>query len=261
MSVKRKISVTGLGYVGLPVAVAFAQHQEVIAFDASANRLNELKNNKDRNNEIDANTLANCQLTLADSPEALASADFHIVATPTPINQAKHPDLSMLMSASEQIGRILKTNDIVVYESTVFPGATEEVCVPILEKISGLTHGKDFFTGYSPERINPGDTSNQFETITKVVSGCDAQTLAIVAETYASVVKAGVHKAPSIRVAEAAKVIENTQRDLNIALINELAMIFKKMNIDTQDVLEAAQTKWNFLPFPTWIGGWTLHWR
>ena len=257
MSTKsRRISITGLGYVGLPVAVAFAKTQQVIAFDTNLDRLNELRKHHDRNHEIDADTLANAHLVLTDSLEDLKTADFHIVATPTPIDQDNEPDLSMLEAASQQIGRVLKAGDIVVYESTVYPGTTEEICVPILEQISGLSHGKDFFTGYSPERINPGDSINQFTAIIKVVSACDAATLDIVAETYASVIEAGVHKAPSIRVAEAAKVIENTQRDLNIALINELAMIFKKMGIATQDVLEAAQTKWNFLPFqPGLVGG------
>jgi UDP-N-acetyl-D-glucosamine/UDP-N-acetyl-D-galactosamine dehydrogenase len=253
---ERSISVTGLGYVGLPVAIAFAKRQTVVGYDTSRARISELQQHHDRNNETSSQTLKDCHLKLTNDPNDLQQANFHIVATPTPINQAKHPDLSMLEAASEQIGRILKKDDIVVYESTVFPGATEEVCVPILEQHSGLTCGKDFFVGYSPERINPGDQKNQFESITKVVSGCDSNTLAIIAETYALVVTAGIHKAPSIKVAEAAKVIENTQRDLNIALINELAMIFKKMHIDTQDVLAAAQTKWNFLPFqPGLVGG------
>ena len=252
----RCISVTGLGYVGLPVAIAFAKNQPVIAYDVSNDRIQELKQHHDRNNEVCAQTLQNCQLKLTQDPSDLKSADFHIIATPTPINQAKHPDLTMLKDASKQVGAILSQGDIVVYESTVFPGATEEVCVPILEQASGLVFGKDFFVGYSPERINPGDTENQFETITKVVSGSDDTTLEIVADTYAQVVAAGVHRAPSIKVAEAAKVVENTQRDLNIALINELAMIFRKMGIDTHDVLEAAQTKWNFLPFqPGLVGG------
>lgn len=253
---KRMISVTGLGYVGLPVAVAFAKQQEVIAYDTNPERIESLKNHHDKNNEISAEELQQCQLTLTDDPALLAKADFHIVATPTPINKAKHPDLSMLEAASRQLGAILKPGDIVVYESTVFPGATEEVCVPILAEESGLVYGTDFFVGYSPERINPGDKNNQFETINKVVSGCDQKTLDIVADTYAQVVSAGVYRAESIKVAEAAKVIENTQRDLNIALINELAMIFRKMNISTQAVLAAAQTKWNFLPFqPGLVGG------
>jgi UDP-N-acetyl-D-glucosamine/UDP-N-acetyl-D-galactosamine dehydrogenase len=252
----RTISVIGLGYVGLPVATAFAKIQHVIGYDTSIERINALKKNHDRNNEISAETLAQCQLTCTDDPSLLAQANFHIVATPTPINKAKHPDLSMLESASRTLGAVLKKGDIVVYESTVFPGATEEICVPLLEQHSGLTYGKDFFVGYSPERINPGDKKNQFDTITKVVSGCDDDTLKIIAETYGQVIKADIHQAPSIKVAEAAKIIENTQRDLNIALINELAIIFQKMGIDTQDVLAAAQTKWNFLPFqPGLVGG------
>ncbi len=252
----RKISVTGLGYVGLPVAVAFAKKQEVVAFDSKAARIEELQKFHDRNGECSAEMLKNCQLKLTSNPHDLKQADFHIIATPTPIDTANIPDLTMLEAASLQIARILKPGDIVVYESTVYPGATEEVCVPILEQYSNLKCNKDFHVGYSPERINPGDPENQFETIVKVVSGSTPEALAIIAATYASVVTAGIHEASSIKVAEAAKVIENTQRDLNIALINELSVIFKTMHIDTHEVLAAAGTKWNFLPFqPGLVGG------
>lgn len=256
MEHKRKISVTGLGYVGLPVAVAFAKTEAVIAFDSKKARIEELKNHHDRNGECSPETLQQCHLELTSNPNDLKQADFHIIATPTPIDAANIPDLTMLEAASLQIARILKPGDIVVYESTVYPGATEEVCVPILEQYSSLRYNKDFFVGYSPERINPGDPENQFENIVKVVSGSTPNTLNIIADTYASVVQAGVHQASSIKVAEAAKVIENTQRDLNIALINELSVIFKTMQIDTHEVLAAAGTKWNFLPFqPGLVGG------
>jgi UDP-N-acetyl-D-galactosamine dehydrogenase len=252
----RKIAVIGLGYVGLPVAVALGKQQVVIGYDKNSKRVTELKKGFDASHEIDQTTLQNSQLHLTDNPAELAQADFYIVAVPTPINRSKHPDLGMLLSASETIGQYLKRGDIVVYESTVYPGATEDDCVPVLEKTSGLTFGVDFTVGYSPERINPGDKQHRFETITKVVSGSDKRTLDIVAHVYGSVVTAGIYQAPTIRTAEAAKVIENTQRDLNIALMNELAIIFERMNIDTQEVLAAASTKWNFLPFkPGLVGG------
>lgn len=252
----RKVSVVGLGYVGLPVAVAFGKHGPVIGFDINEARLQELRTGHDRTNEVSQEELAQGQIEFTSQTDVLAKADFHIVAVPTPIDDAHQPDLTPVVKASETVGKALKKGDIVVYESTVYPGVTEEICVPILERISGLKCGVDFTVGYSPERINPGDKEHTFTKIKKVVSGQDAATLEIVADVYASVVTAGVHKAASIKVAEAAKVIENTQRDLNIALMNELALIFDRMGIDTLDVLEAAGTKWNFLKFkPGLVGG------
>jgi len=252
----RKISVIGLGYVGLPVAVAFGKSHKVVGFDLNQKRIDELKAGHDRTLEVEDADLAETDIIFTCNAEDLAQADFHIVAVPTPINKANQPDLRPMYSASKTIGQQLKKGDIVVFESTVYPGATEEECVPILEAESGLNCGKDFTVGYSPERINPGDKEHTFTKIIKVVSGQDQRTLDIVAEVYSSVVTAGVHKAPTIKVAEAAKVIENTQRDLNIALMNELAVIFEKMGIDTLDVLEASGTKWNFLPFrPGLVGG------
>jgi UDP-N-acetyl-D-galactosamine dehydrogenase len=256
MSHGRKISVIGLGYVGLPVAVAFGRQQEVIGFDVNEQRIAELERGEDRTNEVSAEELAATRVRFTADTAALAQADFHIVAVPTPIDDAKRPDLGPLLAASRTVGRVLKRGDIVVYESTVYPGATEDDCVPVLEAESGLASGADFTVGYSPERINPGDKEHTFTRITKVVSGQDAPTLDVVAGVYESVVVAGVHRAASIKVAEAAKVIENTQRDLNIALMNELALIFDRAGIDTRDVLEAAGTKWNFLPFrPGLVGG------
>ncbi len=256
MSHGRKVSVIGLGYVGLPVAVAFAGLGRVVAYDRSARRIDELRRGTDRTGEIAAADLAAANLALTHDPEDLRGADFHIVAVPTPIDEAKRPDLRPLLSASRTVGGILKPGDIVVYESTVYPGATMDDCVPELEQASGLVAGRDFTVGYSPERINPGDHEHRFTTITKVVAGQDVATLDVVARVYGSVVTAGVHRAASIAVAEAAKVIENTQRDLNIALMNELAVIFSRLGIDTRDVLAAATTKWNFLPFtPGLVGG------
>lgn len=257
MSHGRSVSVIGLGYVGLPVAVSFAlAGHPVVAFDIDARRLDELANEHDRTNEIAPADLARADLSLSSDPESLRAADFHIVTVPTPIDASKRPDLSPLRAATETVARALKPGDIVVYESTVYPGATEEECVPILEAISGLRLGDSFAVGYSPERINPGDMEHRFETITKVVSASDEATLDIVAAVYGSVVRAGVHRAPSIRTAEAAKVLENTQRDLNIALMNELATICHRLGIDTHAVLDAARTKWNFLPFtPGLVGG------
>lgn len=256
MSHGRKISVVGLGYVGLPVAVAFGKSQQVVGFDVNQARINELKNGIDNTLEVEGDELKQADILFSANAEDLKSADFHIVAVPTPINEAKNPDLSPVLKASKTVGQQLKKDDIVVFESTVYPGATEEDCVPVLERESGLKCGEDFFVGYSPERINPGDKEHTFTTITKVVSGQTPEILEIVAMVYESVVTAGVHRATSIKVAEAAKVIENTQRDLNIALMNELALIFEKMDIDTVDVLEAAGTKWNFLPFrPGLVGG------
>ena len=257
MSHGRKISVIGLGYVGLPVAVAFGTETgRVVAFDINKARIAQLKAGHDATGEVDDHELAAADLLLSDNLEDLRQADFHIVTVPTPIDKSNRPDLSPLRSASKTVGVILKKGDIVVYESTVYPGATEEECVPILEQLSGLKAGIDFTVGYSPERINPGDREHRFTTITKVVSGQTPETLEIVAAVYGSVVKAGIHKAPTIKAAEAAKVIENTQRDLNIALMNELSLIFDRAGIDTRDVLDAAGTKWNFLRFtPGLVGG------
>lgn len=257
MSHNRMISVIGLGYVGLPVAVSFARAGfQVIGFDIDAKRIAELSARRDRTNEVDPDDLAHPTLTFTDSPVALGAANFHIVTVPTPIDSARRPDLGAMLGASRTVGSALKSGDIVVYESTVYPGAVEEECIPVLEQVSGLKAGTDFTVGYSPERINPGDREHRFESITKVVSAQDAPTLDIVAATYGAVVKAGIHRAPSIKVAEAAKVIENTQRDLNIAFMNELSLIFHALNIDTGDVLAAARTKWNFLPFqPGLVGG------
>jgi len=252
----RKISVVGLGYVGLPVAVAFGKQGHVIGFDISEARIAELERGFDRTREVEDADLAAAEVIYTSNPEDLRSADFHIVAVPTPVDEAKRPDLGPVLRAAETVGRILEAGDIVVFESTVYPGATEEDCVPVLERLSGLTCGKDFFVGYSPERINPGDKTHTFRSITKVVAGQTPEILDIVANVYESVVTAGVHRAPTIKVAEAAKVIENTQRDINISLVNELALIFNRMDIDTRDVLEAAGTKWNFLKFdPGLVGG------
>jgi UDP-N-acetyl-D-galactosamine dehydrogenase len=252
----RKISVVGLGYVGLPVAVEFGKNQQVIGFDINSIRIEELKQGIERTNEVDAEDLTKADILYTCNAEDLKKADFHIIAVPTPVNKAKQPDLRPVIKASRTVGKQLKKGDIVVYESTVYPGATEEDCIPVLEQESGLTWGVDFNVGYSPERINPGDRVHTFKTITKVVSGDTLETLETVAAVYGSVVTAGVHKAATIKVAEAAKVIENTQRDLNISLMNELALIFNKMEIDTRDVLAAASTKWNFLPFdPGLVGG------
>lgn len=252
----RKVAVVGLGYVGLPIAVAFGKKEHIVGFDINTSRVDELRKGHDRNRDIAESDLKGCEAEYTSDPARLGFADFFIVAVPTPVDQAKRPDLGPLVRASESVGRSLRPGGIVVYESTVYPGATEEVCVPILEKSSGLTCGRDFKVGYSPERINPGDHEHTFERIVKIVSAQDAESLEVVASVYASVVKAGVYKASSIKVAEAAKVIENTQRDLNIALINELAIIFHRMGIDTNDVLAAAGTKWNFLKFaPGLVGG------
>lgn len=253
----RKIAVIGLGYVGLPVAVAFGKAgAPVIGFDINPDRVRDLMAGRDVTREVDAADLKHQTLTFTADESALKAADFFIVTVPTPIDEARRPDLTALRKASATVGRALKSGDIVVYESTVYPGATEEDCVPVLEQASGLKAGKDFSVGYSPERINPGDRAHRFETIKKVVSAQNQKTLDVVAEVYGSVVTAGIHKASSIKVAEAAKVIENTQRDLNIALMNELSAICDLLNIDTMDVLNAAQTKWNFLPFaPGLVGG------
>ena len=253
---KRTVSVIGLGYVGLPVAVAFGRKSRTIGFDINLQRIAELKEGHDRTGEVSSPELLETDILFTSSIEELRLADFHIVAVPTPVDDANQPDLTPMLKASETVGKALKRGDIVVYESTVYPGATEEECVPVLERCSGLTCGADFKVGYSPERINPGDKEHTFTRIKKVVSGQDPESLAIIAATYESVVTAGVHRASCIKVAEAAKVIENTQRDLNIALMNELAIIFDRMGIATNDVLEAAGTKWNFLKFrPGLVGG------
>lgn len=253
---QRKISVVGLGYVGLPVAVEFGKNQHVIGFDINQVRIQELKQGIERTNEVSPKELSETDVLFTFDASDLKKADFHIIAVPTPVNDAKQPDLTPVIKASITVGKQLKKGDIVVYESTVYPGATEEDCIPVLERESGLTWKTDFNVGYSPERINPGDKLHTFKTITKVVSGDTPETLAIVAAVYESVVTAGVHRAATIKVAEAAKVIENTQRDLNISLMNELALIFNKMDIDTRDVLAAAGSKWNFLAFdPGLVGG------
>lgn len=253
---KRKIAVVGLGYVGLPVAVAFGKEQKVIGFDINETRIDELISGYDRTNEVLNEDLKKSNIKFTNRIEDLSKADFIIVAVPTPINKNNQPDLTPLIKASETVGKALTKDTIVVYESTVYPGATEEDCVPVLEKFSNLRNGEDFFVGYSPERINPGDKVHTFETITKVVSGQTPEVLEIVADVYSMVVKAGIHKASSIKVAEAAKVIENTQRDVNIALMNEIAIIFDKVGVDSNEVLEASGTKWNFLKFkPGLVGG------
>ena len=253
----RKVAVIGLGYVGLPVAVALAKVNKVVGFDIDPDRIHLLLKGFDHTGEVhDLNELSNPNLEFTHHPEKMADCNFYIVAVPTPIDDAKIPDLRLLLLATETVGKVLKKGDIVVYESTVYPGTTEEECVPILERVSGLANMVDFTVGFSPERINPGDREHTFTKITKVVSGQDEATLEAVAEVYGSVVTAGIYKAGSVKIAEAAKIIENTQRDLNIALMNELAIIFDRMHIDTGEVLAAAGTKWNFLKFfPGLVGG------
>ncbi|MGC4153886.1 MAG: nucleotide sugar dehydrogenase [Propionicimonas sp.] len=252
-----RIAVVGLGYVGLPLAAAFSRHGPVIGYDIDGARISELKDGHDRTREVEDEQLAaatNLMFTtdLAD----VVDANVYIITTPTPIDEYKKPDLRAVLGATRDIASTLRSGDIVIYESTVYPGLTEEECVPVLEKISGLRYNDEFFVGYSPERINPGDKLNRLETIVKVTSGSTPEAAAFVDSLYRLVVEAGTHRAPSIKVAEAAKVIENTQRDVNIALINELAVLFSRMGIDTQDVLDAAGTKWNFLPFrPGLVGG------
>ncbi|HZH57303.1 MAG TPA: Vi polysaccharide biosynthesis UDP-N-acetylglucosamine C-6 dehydrogenase TviB [Burkholderiaceae bacterium] len=252
-----KLAVVGLGYVGLPLAVEFGKVRSVLGFDINARRIEELQAGHDHTLEVEREELqAAVHLRYSADAEALAEANVFIVTVPTPIDKYKQPDLTPLIRASETIGRVLKRGDIVIYESTVYPGATEEVCVPVLESVSGLRFNEDFYAGYSPERINPGDKQHRVANIRKVTSGSTPEAAALIDRLYAQIIVAGTHKAPSIKVAEAAKVIENTQRDVNIALINELALIFNKLGIDTQAVLEAAGTKWNFLPFrPGLVGG------
>jgi len=253
----RRISVTGLGYVGLPVATKFAQSgAAVVAFDIDQRRVAELSKGYERTGEVEAAELATPGLVFTSRGEDLAGCDFHIVTVPTPIDASKQPNLEPLKAASTTIGKALKRGDIVVFESTVYPGVTEDICVPALELASGLKWKADFNVGYSPERINPGDRERRFDNILKIVSADTPETLEIVDAVYRSVVRAGTHRAPSIRVAEFAKVLENTQRDVNIALINEVALICDRLHVDTQDVLQAAGTKWNFLPFrPGLVGG------
>jgi UDP-N-acetyl-D-galactosamine dehydrogenase len=251
------VAVVGLGYVGLPLAVAFGRVRRTIGFDLNRYKISAYREHVDPTGEVSTEDLrAASELTFSSEPEVLAAADLVIVAVPTPVDRSQLPDFEPLISASTTVGKHLKPGAIVIYESTVYPGATEEICVPVLEKASGLKWRTGFHVGYSPERINPGDKQHRLETIVKVVSGDDPATLEAVAELYGSIVTAGVHRASSIAVAEAAKVIENTQRDINIALMNELALIFGKLGLDTQEVLEAAGTKWNFLPFrPGLVGG------
>lgn len=253
---KDKLSVVGLGYVGLPIALEFARKISVIGFDINAARVDMMKNRIDPSNELEPDRFDGCDIGFTSDPGRLKEASFHIVAVPTPIDKHNLPDLTPLLKATQTVGKALKKGDYVVFESTVYPGATEEDCVPILERESGLKWIRDFKVGFSPERINPGDKDHTLVTITKVVSGCDEESLDVIAKVYELVVKAGVHRASSIKVAEAAKIIENTQRDVNIALMNELSIIFNRMNINTFEVLEAAGTKWNFLRFfPGLVGG------
>lgn len=250
------LAVIGLGYVGLPIALAFAKKIRVIGFDIKPERIKMMQNNEDPSGELDTADFDGCDITFTHTTEDLKEARFYVVAVPTPIDSHRSPDLKPLLSATKTVGKVLKKGDYVVFESTVYPGCTEEDCIPILEEESGLKFKEDFFVGYSPERINPGDKEHTLSTIVKVVSGCCDTSLDTIAKTYELVVDAGVHRAPSIKVAEAAKIIENTQRDLNIALMNELSMIFDKLDINTYDVLEAAGTKWNFLKFsPGLVGG------
>ena len=253
---KAKVAVIGLGYVGLPIALEFARNISVIGFDINAERVEKMKNKIDPSGELPSEAFNGCDIVFTNSLDILREARFFIVAVPTPIDDHKLPDLKPLIGASTSIGKVLKKGDYVVYESTVYPGCTEEDCVPVLEELSGLKFGTDFKVGYSPERINPGDKEHTITKIKKVVSGCDAESLDVIAKVYEIVVKAGVHKASSIKVAEAAKIIENTQRDVNIALMNELSIIFNKMGINTYEVIEASSTKWNFLRFfPGLVGG------
>lgn len=253
---KAKLAVIGLGYVGLPIALEFARKISVIGFDIHEGRVESMKQGIDPSNELVKTDFDGCDITFTSSLDELKKASFYIVAVPTPVDQHNVPDLRPVKKASETIGQVIKKGDYVVFESTVYPGCTEEDCLPIIEQLSGLTNVTDFKLGYSPERINPGDKTHTLSRVVKVVAGCDEQSLDEIAKVYELVVTAGIHKTSSIRVAEAAKVIENTQRDLNIALMNELSIIFDKMGINTYDVLDAASTKWNFLKFyPGLVGG------
>jgi len=250
------LSVVGLGYVGLPIALEFARKMKVIGFDIKPSRVEKMKNHIDPSNELEASAFEGCDIEFTSNPEDLKKAQFHVVAVPTPINKHNLPDLNPLLSATRTVGKALKKGDFVVFESTVYPGCTEEDCIPVLEKESGLKFNKDFKVGYSPERINPGDKEHTLTKILKIVSGSDEEALEVISAVYGSIIKAGIFKASSIKVAEAAKIIENTQRDVNIALMNELSLIFNRLNINTYEVLEAAGTKWNFLRFfPGLVGG------
>src|SRR5690554_6666697 len=251
-----KISVIGLGYVGLPIALELARHFQVVGFDIKEERVAQMQRHEDPSKELEAADFADCDIQFTSKPDDLRAATFHVVAVPTPINRHNLPDLHPLMSASKTVGKILKKGDCVVFESTVYPGCTEDDCVPILEAESGLKFNVDFKVDYSPERINPGDKEHTLTKILKIVSGSDAEALELISEVYGAIIKAGIHKASSIKVAEAAKIIENTQRDVNIALMNELSLIFNRLDINTYEVLEAAGTKWNFLKFfPGLVGG------
>ena len=253
---KKSLCVVGLGYVGLPIALEFAKNLKVVGFDINPERVVMMQNHVDPSNELPSSAFEGCDITFTHKVEDLAEVGFFIVAVPTPINNMNLPDLGPVISASRTVGKVLKKGDYVVYESTVYPGCTEDDCVPVLEEISGLKMGTDFKVGYSPERINPGDKVNTLRSIIKIVSGCDEESLNEIDKVYSVVIDAGLHRAASIKVAEAAKIIENTQRDVNIALINELSLIFNKMGLNTYDVLEAAGTKWNFLKFqPGLVGG------
>jgi UDP-N-acetyl-D-glucosamine/UDP-N-acetyl-D-galactosamine dehydrogenase len=253
---KQKLAVIGLGYVGLPIALEFAKKIKVIGFDINADRVKMMQHKIDPSKELDSAAFDGCDIEFTNDLDVLREATFFIVAVPTPVDEHNVPDLTPVLRASETIGKVIKKGDYVVYESTVYPGCTEEDCVPVIEKLSGLKMNMDYKIGYSPERINPGDKEHTITTIIKVVSGCCTESLDVIAKVYELIVKAGVHRASSIKVAEAAKIIENTQRDLNIALMNELSIIFDKMNINTFEVLEAAGTKWNFLRFqPGLVGG------
>jgi len=256
ISKQQSLAVIGLGYVGLPIALAFARKLKVVGFDINAERVALMKRGIDPSNELDAADFAACDINFTHEAKDLEAVSFYIVAVPTPIDDANLPDLKPLLSATEAVAKTLKKGDYVVFESTVYPGCTEEDCIPILERVSGLVFNEDFYVGYSPERINPGDKVHTLQNVVKVVSGSTPKALELIAQVYELVVEAGVHRAPTIKVAEAAKIIENTQRDVNIALINELSIIFNKLNINTYDVLEAAGTKWNFLKFsPGLVGG------
>ncbi len=251
-----KLAVIGLGYVGLPIALAFARKIKVIGFDINEERVEMMRQGVDPSNELDSSDFDNCDIQFTANPEEVREATFFIVAVPTPINEFNQPDLRPLLGASGTVGKLLKKGDYVAFESTVYPGCTEDDCIPVLEKESGLKYIEDFKVGYSPERINPGDKEHTITKILKVVSGCDEESLDVISKVYEIIVEPGVHKAPTIKVAEAAKIIENTQRDVNIALMNELSIIFSRMDINTYDVLEAAGTKWNFLRFfPGLVGG------
>jgi len=253
---RTKLSIIGLGYVGLPIALEFAKKISVIGFDIKTDRVEKMKKKIDPSEELESSAFDNCDIMFTANPEDLKQATFHIIAVPTPIDEHNLPDLSPLLSATRTIATVLKKGDYVVYESTVYPGCTEEDCVPILEELSGLKFKRDFKVGFSPERINPGDKMHTITSVVKVVSGCDEDSLKNIALIYKLIIQAGVHEAPTIKVAESAKIIENTQRDVNIALMNELSIIFSRMGINTYDVLEAAGTKWNFLKFfPGLVGG------